>query len=111
MRIFFKSRKLQKVCSARREMEKVYGRVMATKLGQRLAELGAAASLADMSHLPPARCHELSGDRKGQFSADLEHPYRLLFVPAEAPVPRNAQGGIDLQAVKEVLIIDIVDTH
>lgn len=111
MHIFFKSRKLQKVCSARREMEKTFGKVMAARLGQRLAELGAAASLADMSHLPPARCHELSGDRKGQFSVDLEHPYRLLFVPAHMPVPRSALGGIDLQAVTAVLIIEIVDTH
>ena len=52
MRIFFKSRKLQKVCSTRREMERTYGKVMAVRLGRRLAELGAAACLADMSRLP-----------------------------------------------------------
>ena len=111
MRIFFKNRRLQKVCSNRREMERAFGKVMAARLGQRLAELGAAANLSDMSHLPPARCHELTGDRKGQFSLDLEHPYRLLFIPADAPVPRNVQGGIDLRAVTEVLLIEVTDTH
>lgn len=84
---------------------------MARKLRQRLAELGAAYSLADISHLPPARRHELTGDLKGHFSVDLAHPYRLLFVPAEEPVPRDRSGGIDRGAVGAVEIVDIRDTH
>jgi proteic killer suppression protein len=53
VQIFFRSKKLQKVCSSRQDMEKAYGKAMAAKLGQRLAELGAADMLADLSHLPP----------------------------------------------------------
>lgn len=111
MRILFQTRKLQKVCSSQRDMEKTYGKAMAAKLGQRLAELGAAASLADMSHLPPARCHELTGNRRGHFSVDLVHPRRLVFVPGHNPVPRDAHGGIDRQAVTDIEIIDVIDTH
>ena len=38
----------------------------------------------------------------GQFSVDIEHPYRLLFIPANDPVPRNENGGIDREKVTEI---------
>ncbi len=111
MRIVFRKSKLQKTCSSTREMEKVYGRDIARKLAQRLAELGAADSLADMSHLPPARCHALTGDRKGQFSVDVAHPYRLLFEPDHDPVPLDDQGGVIREQVTAICIIEVADTH
>ncbi|WP_321530126.1 hypothetical protein [uncultured Desulfuromonas sp.] len=92
-------------------MKKQLGKGMAMKLQQRLAELKAAEVLADISHLPPPRCHELNNDRAGQFSVDLEHPYRLLFIPADEPVPFRDDGGIDLSQVTEIEIIAIEDTH
>jgi len=92
-------------------MLKQLGRDMARKLQQRLMELSAAETLADISHLPPPRCHELTGKRSGQFSVDLEHPYRLLFIPADEPVPLKGDGGIDLSQVREIEIIGVVDTH
>ena len=87
---------------------------MARKLQQRMMELRAAASLSVISKLPPSRCHALAGDRKGQFSIDLEHPYRLLFIPADNPLPYVADGstgGIDWGRVTEIEIIEITDTH
>lgn len=76
-----------------------------------MIELDAADSLADVSRLPPPRCHALSGDRQGTFSVDLLHPYRLIFAPADEPLPMNEQGGLDLKRVCEVLILEIADTH
>ena len=76
-----------------------------------MMELKAAVSLDDISHLPPARCHELTGNRKGQLSVDLEHPYRLVFIPANNPMLRTADGGLDWSKVTEIEIIGIVDTH
>jgi proteic killer suppression protein len=111
MLIFFRSKKLQKICSQQREMQKQRGPGMARKLQQRMMELKAAETLADISHLPPPRCHELTCNRGGQFSVDLEHPYRLLFIPAHNPVPHREGGGIDLEQVTEIEIIDIEDTH
>jgi proteic killer suppression protein len=111
MKIYFKTRKLQKSCSQEREMRRMFGARNAAKLAQRLFELQAAESLQDISHHPPARCHELTGKQAGQFSVDLEHPYRLLFVPAENPVPRLKEGGIDRSRVKDIVIINIKDTH
>jgi proteic killer suppression protein len=42
---------------------------------------------------------------------DLLHPYRLLFIPANEPIPKKPDGGIDLTQVTEVEIISIEDTH
>ncbi len=76
-----------------------------------MMELKAAISLDDISRLPPARRHELTGNRKGQVSVDLEHPYRLLFIPANNPIPETENGGLDWPGVTEIEIIGIVDTH
>ena len=111
MEIYFKSRKLQKICSDEREGIKKLGDKCAKKIRQRLIELKAADCLADISHLPPARLHELTGDRKGTYSVDLLHPYRLIFEAADEPLPLLKTGGLDKTKVCEVLIIEIADTH
>lgn len=84
---------------------------MTRKLQQRLMELNAAPCLADISKVPPPRCHHLSGDRDGQLSVDLEHPYRLLFIPANDPIPLTQHGGLDWTKVTEIEIVEIIDTH
>ena len=111
MRLYFKTKKLQKICSESNEAQKVFGRKMAKKLQQRLMELQAADCLEDISRVPPPRCHQLTGNRAGQLSVDLVHPYRLLFIPANDPIPKLDDGGLDWPRVTEVEIIGIVDTH
>jgi len=111
MIIYFRTRKLQKICNASNEAHKKLGPKMAIKLQQRLMELKAATSLEDISRVPPPRCHQLDGDRAGQLSIDLVHPHRLLLIPANDPIPRLDDGGLDWSRVTEVEIIDIVDTH
>jgi len=76
-----------------------------------MAELSAARNLADMAKLPAARCHELTADKKGQISVDLQHPYRFLFIPANVPLPRKPDGGLDWAAVTEIEIVEIADPH
>ncbi len=111
MILYFKTRRLQKICSHAGEAINKLGPKMASKLQQRLMELNAASCLADVSKLPPQRCHQLSGNRKGQLSVDLEQPYRLLFIPANDPVPETTDGGLDWAMVTEIEIIEITDTH
>ena len=111
MVIYFKTKKLQKLCSKGSEAIKSLGANRGKKLKQRMMELAAAETLADISRVPPARCHELTGNRNGQLSVDLEHPYRLLFVPANEPISERKKGGLDWAAVTKIEIIDIADTH
>ncbi len=111
MIVTFRTKKLAKACNSEAEMLRHFGQQRATKLGNRLLELKAATNLNDISRLPPARCHELTGSRKGQLSLDLGHPYRLIIIPANEPVPRKADGGLDWGRVTQVEVIEIADTH
>jgi len=76
-----------------------------------MAVLLSAASLADIPTVPPERCHAMKGDRKGQYAVNVVHPYRLVFEPDHDPVPRSADGGVDLAAVTAIVIIEVVDYH
>lgn len=42
---------------------------------------------------------------------DLVHPYRLVFEPAHDPVPRTTDGGIDIDRVTAITIMEVVDYH
>ena len=111
MKIIFRTKRLAKQCQDELGMWKKQGTRSGRKLAQRMMELRVATSLDEISHLPPPRCHALTGDRKGQFSVDLAHPYRLLFVPANDPLPLLEDGSLDRSRVTEIEIVDIVDTH
>lgn len=111
MEICFSSKKLQKVCNSEKEMRATFGKPLAEKLQQRLAELKAAETLEDISRLPPARCHELSQDRQGQFAVDLVHPKRLIFEPDHNPLPRRSDGGLDWANITAIRVIEIIDYH
>lgn len=64
-----------------------------------------------MRALPQARAHELKGDRKGQISLDLSHPYRLIVVPANSDSTRSPDGGLDWSQVEAVIALEVTDTH
>jgi len=111
MEISFATRKMQKLCNSEKEMRKGLDTRYAERLQQRLAEFKAADTLDDISRLPPARCHELKQDRKGQLAVDLIHLKRLIFEPDHHPVPKKKDGGLDWKRVTCVLVIEIVDYH
>lgn len=109
MEVSFEDPDLAETFRNEREVRKKHGAVRAKKIQQRLEDLEAAETLATMRTLP-GRCHELRGDRAGQLSLDLDHPYRLLFRPAGNPDP-GPGGGLDWSAVRAVVVIGIEDTH
>ena len=113
MDISFKSTKLEKEFNEGKRLEKVHGVIRAKKIGIRLAEFRAASSLYDFwpPKTGPGRCHELTGERKGQLSVDLDHPYRLILIPNHKPIPRKPDGGLDWKQVTAIMIIGIEDTH
>lgn len=111
MDILFRSKKLQKSLENDRERVKTYGADRGKKLKQRLDDLRAAPCLNDISRLPPARCHELGLNRKGQLSVDIGHPFRLVFIVANDPIPLKVDGGLDWHAVTAVEVLEVEDTH
>ncbi|CAI2719372.1 type II toxin-antitoxin system RelE/ParE family toxin [Nitrospina watsonii] len=111
MEISFSKKPLQKTCGSEKESNKKWGRATAKRVRQRLAELAAADTLSDMSHLPPARCHELTGKRKGLFAVNVSAKMRLIFKPDHSPVPENKHGGIDLNKITKITILEVADYH
>ena len=109
--ILFSSSKLQKQCCEQKKAVRTWGAIQAKLIGRRLDQLKAAETLDVMPKLGQGRCHPLTGERAGQFSLDLEHPYRLILEPANEPVPRKPDGGVDLSMVTTVRILGVGDTH
>lgn len=110
MDIHFDNTRFEQLCNTHRALVRAYGERMAGLIRRRLDDLDAAESLDDMRNLP-GRCHELKGNRAGQLSVDLVHPQRLIFVPAEKPIPQKPDGGMDWTEVKSILVLGIEDTH
>ena len=113
MDISFKTRKLEKDFNEGSQLNKKHGTCRAQKIRVRMAEFREARTLKDFwpPKSGPARCHELSGNRKGELSVDLDHPYRLIFIPAHTPVPKLADGGLDWSLITAIKIQGVEDTH
>ena len=90
MKITYKTKTIEKVCTDVRTAER--------KHGSKMAEKRAADTVETMGRFRIGRCHPLTGDRNGQFAVDLVHPYRLVF----------EKNGEEIQIAN---IIEIVDYH
>lgn len=113
MEIRFASAKLRKQLNEQREMRRAFGEKRSKRLRVVLAALHAAPHLGVFAppYSPPHRCHELTGNRKGTLSLDLDGPYRLLLRPGHDPLPPRPEGGLDWAAVTVIEILGIEDAH
>jgi len=111
MDITFKSRKLARIFNSEKNLMREYGPENAKLVKRRMAVLLAASSLDEVPHRPPERRHELTGDRKEEFAVDIKQPHRLVFVPNHNPLPRKADGGLDLGQITAIKVIGLEDYH
>jgi plasmid maintenance system killer protein len=111
MEIEYATTKLGKELTDPQSMVKRYGADRAKRLNQRLEELHAVSTLAELRHFPQAKCHELTGDRKGLLALDISKNWRLLFKPTHVPPPLKPDGGLDWSQVTKVCIEAIEDYH
>lgn len=111
MEVWFKKAKMQKICNSASKLRGKYGTRMGSLIGQRLGELDRADTLADMSTVIGARCHPLLENLKGLWAVNLVQPYRLVFRPANDPLPLLPDGGLDSSRVTAVEIDDVVNYH
>ena len=110
MEVDFKSNKLKRQLTQAKDLMKTFGQ-MAKKVSQRMAELKSADNLMVMKSIPAAKCHELTGDRKGQLAVTVSGNYRMIFIPDHEPIPKTVDNGLDWQAVTAIKIIEIEDYH
>ena len=108
MKVGFKSYRLGKLCTNRKELVRKYGRPVAEKVETRLFQLGSAATLEEMRYLP-GRCHQLKDARSGELSVTLHGGYRLTFRPGN---PAAGEAAVlDWSSVTEVIVTEIEDYH
>ena len=111
MDIVFRTRKLEKTFNTAAALQKTYGTQMTKAIMMRMAVLKTARNLALVPPTRPDRRHQLSGAREGQFAVDLVHAHRLVFEPAHKPPPRKDDGGIDVQQITAITVLDVIDYH
>lgn len=109
MDILFKTKKLEKIFNSEAKLFKTYGEC-AKQIEKRMADLVAADNLTIMKSLP-GRTEELKGDRKGQLSIRVGTNWRLIFEPANDPMPTKEDGGLDWSGVTSIKIIEVEDYH
>ncbi len=109
MDILFASKKIEKQMNSASARQKAYGE-RAKVIGRRLDDLSALPNLSEASGLP-GQFEALKEDRTGQFSLRLSANWRLIFEPANDPIPTLEDGGIDLTRVTAIRIVEIVDYH
>jgi proteic killer suppression protein len=108
LEIRFRDKKVRLLCESRDAAVKKLGDACARKLRARLDDLEHAANVAELVAGNP---HPLTGDRAGEYAVNLAGGWRLTFSPANDPVPRHADGGINWRAVTIVCIEFIGDYH
>ena len=109
MEIIFHRRRLKDLLSNEKELRRRYGQVVAKKVILRMSLLREANTLEALRR-GPGRCHELTGERSGQLSIDIDERNRLVFRP-DKPVPHKEDGGLDWHKVERVVVIEITDYH
>jgi proteic killer suppression protein len=109
--ISFKDGKTEKVFCDSKALRRRWGAEQAKMIARRITQLEAAENLATLRELPQVRAHELSGNRAGQISLDVKHPYRLIIVPDHVENPRKEDGGLDWDRITKVKVLGVEDTH
>jgi plasmid maintenance system killer protein len=109
--ILFQDQKLAKECNNEALLVRKYGPMRAKLLRRRLDVFKFADNLEVLRFLPQVRCHELKGNREGTLAVDLDHPYRLIFEPADNPIPRKPDGGLDWIGVTAIRVLTVENYH
>lgn len=110
MNIKFRKKNLNKCANNDKAGIKKLGPKRHKVFKKRLDQLKFSETLEDVRY-QPGRFHELSGNRKGQWACDLDHPYRLIFTAQEDPIPTDKDGKYIWIEIVGVEIIDIDDYH
>ena len=79
MIVEYRTKCLEKVYTKASTAVRQYGQEMAIRLHQRIKQIKAADNVEILVQCHIGRCHQLHGDRDGQYAMDLVHPYRLVF--------------------------------
>jgi plasmid maintenance system killer protein len=106
----FETERLAKLCNEEKKLVRAFGLERARRIQLRLTQVRAADTLEDLREAP-GNWHELTADRHGQVSADLNGPNRLISRPTDPEGTTRPDGGLDWTLVTEMTVVEIADTH
>ena len=109
MEIKISRKRLAKVLNSSKEIRKKYGE-SAPRIQNRLYQIWSAKNLEELMRLP-GNHHPLKGDRSGYFACSLKHPLRLVYRPANEPLPLDEDNSIVYSRVTIIEIVEIIDYH
>lgn len=110
IKLEWSDRKLSKAQTSDRVGQRQLGAERWAAMKRRIRTLEAADSLADLRGLP-GNFHSLTADQAGEWSATLSPNWRLIFEPADEPLPTNSDGGLDAGAVRRIRVLRVEDYH
>jgi len=79
MDLEFRTRKLRKQYEDHRKAKEAYGKKVARRYIARVNIIKQVRDIEELRRLPALRCHQLTGDRQGQWALTLSGQYRLIF--------------------------------
>lgn len=110
MDITFADKKLKKWANNNSLAVQKMGERKAKIYQKRLSDIAATNNFTDLEFLP-GRFHQLTDNLKDKWACDLDHPYRLIFEPAEKPIPKDEDGKQILIKIKSIEIVEISNYH
>lgn len=110
IKVDWAERKLRKAQTSDSAGQRLLGDERWSALKRRIRTLESADTLADLHGLP-GNFHPLGVDRAGEWSANLSPNWRVIFEPAEDPLPTLTDGGLDLTSVRYVRVLRVEDYH
>lgn len=110
MKISYKNNKLEKELNTDTGLQKSYN-TLAKKIKQRLTELKSADNLQIIANNKVLRLHPYKGNRKGEWSIDIQENWRIIFEIDQDPIPTLEDGGVCLTEVLSIKIISVEDPH
>ena len=110
MDISYANSRIRKICTDTKIAQKELGKAGAQMLQERLRQMRVAENL-EVLRFAAGDWHELKGDRKGQLACSLLKMTRLIFTPANDPLPTKSDGGLDWSQVTAVENLEVHDYH
>ena len=111
MEVSFANERIGRLLHNESVLIRAYGTRRAQLILTRLEGLRRFATLSLVPTTLPFRRHQLTGDRDEQYAVNVDRQIRLVFAPNHNPVPRRADGGVDIDQVTEIVIIALIDYH
>ncbi|MDX3523342.1 hypothetical protein [Streptomyces scabiei] len=106
MELSFLDVELARSCNDDAMRERRYGPALAAVLRRRLAEIDAAAHLADLACLPAARLRPCP-EGPGLLLVSLGSEAYLRLRPRADPPPRLPDGRLDYSDIRAVIVTDV----